>query len=100
MNSFSPESNLRTPDRTIILEKMDGKSTLSSTGMVDNRLFTGEQTLKMKQDPQTCLWTFQYTNTGLLPGGLEGKFTSFSAGMRHATEYFARRNIKISAVKD
>lgn len=98
--SFSPMSNLRASDRVLMLEPMEGKPTLSSTGMVDNRLFTGEQNLYLKMDPETCLWSFQYTNNGLLPPGLTGKFTSFKAGFKHAEGYFARRNIKITQVKD
>jgi len=95
-----PETNVRSTDRIISLEVMDGKKALSSTGLVDRRLFTGEQQLRLKMDPQTCMWYFQYTQNGLLPEGLQGQFTGFKAGLKHAESYFGRRNIKITDVKD
>ena len=98
--SFSPMSNLRAKDRILMLQPMEGKTPLSTSGQVDNRIFTGEQNLKLKMDPETCLWSFQYTNNGLLPGGLEGQFTSFKAGLKHAEGYFKKRNVKIIEVKD
>lgn len=98
--NFSPESNLRASDRVLQLEVMDGMKPKSNTGLVDTRLFTGEQNLRLKMDPQSCLWYFQYTNNGLLPEALKGRFTGFKAGLNHAEDYFRRRNIKITAIKD
>lgn len=95
-----PNTNIRATDRVITLEVMDGQKAKSSTGAVDTRLFTGGQQLRLTMDPQTCLWHFRYTNNSLLPGGLEGQFTGFKAGLKHAEDYFARRNIRITAVKD
>lgn len=98
--SFSAMSNVKATDRVLMLEPLEGKTALSSTGLVDNRLFTGEQNLYLKMDPETCLWSFQYTNNGLLPQGLAGRFTSFKAGFKHAEGYFLKRNIRITQVKD
>jgi len=95
-----PETNVRSTDRIISLEVIDGEKAKSSTGGTDTRLFTGEQQLRLKMDPQTCLWYFQYSNNGLLPGGLQGNFTGFKAGLKHAESYFLRRNIRIKEQKD
>lgn len=96
----APESNIRSSDRIISLEPMDNKKPLSSTGLVDTRLFTGEQQLRLKMDPQTTLWFFQYSQNGALPEGLKGKYTGFKSALKHAEDYFARRNIRITQVKD
>lgn len=98
--TFSAESNLRSTDRILSLAVIDGKQAKSSTGLVDNRLFTGEQQIRLHMDPQTTLWSFQYTNNGALPEGLKGKFTGFKAGLKHAEDYFRRRNIEVTAIKD
>lgn len=97
---MNTQSNLRASDRTLILEVMDGEVAKTATGTHDPRLFTGEQNLKLKMDPESCLWYFQYTNNGLLPGGLKGRFTGAETALRHATNYFKTRNIKITAVRD
>lgn len=98
--SISPQSNLRASDRTLVLEQIEGKKPLSTAGLPDPRLFSGEQGVKVVMDPQTCLWHFQYTNKGLLPEALKGAFTSFGAAHRHAENYFNKRNVKITAVRD
>lgn len=94
------DSNIRSSDRVLNVEQIDGKAPRSSTGMVDPRLFTGEQKLHLKMDPQTCLWYFQYSNNGQLPEPLKGRFTGFKPGLKFAEEYFKKRNIKITQVKD
>lgn len=98
--SFSAMSNLKASDRVLMLEPIEGKPALTTYGTPDKRLFTGEQNLYLKMDPETCLWSFQYTNNGLLPAGLTGRFTSFKAGYKHAEGYFLKRNIKITSVKE
>ncbi len=96
---LSTLSNVQSKDRILVLEKLPGKPVLNSAGAPDNRLFTGEQNVMLKMDPETCLWSFQYTNQGLLPEGLKGKFTGFKAGLKHAESYFQKRNVKIVEVK-
>jgi hypothetical protein len=92
--------NLRAHDRILSLEVIDGKAAKSSTGKVDTRLFTGEQKLHLQMNEQTNLWSFRYENNGLLPGGLEGQFTTFSKGLAHAEQYFAKRNIRVKEIID
>jgi len=100
MESISPPSNIRASTRTLVLKPIEGQKPLATSGLPDPRLFTGEQGVKIMMDPQTCLWQFQYTNKGILPESLKGVFTSFSAAFRHAENYFQKRNIQITAVKD
>lgn len=94
------ESNLRSSDRVLSLSVIDGEKAKSSTGLLDTRLFTGEQQLRLKMDSQTCLWFFQYTNNGILPEPLKGKYTGFKAGLKTAEDYFKKRNIQITDIKD
>ena len=93
-------TNVRSKDRVIALEVIDGMKAKSSTGLLDTRLFTGEQQLHLKMDPQTCFWSFQYSNNGVLPEPLKCQFTGFKAALKFAEEYFKNRNIKITEIKD
>lgn len=100
MTQNSPESNLRSFTRTLVLKPIEGQKPLATSGLPDPRLFSGEQGVKIMMDPQTCLWQFQYTNKGILPEALKGVFTSFNAAYRHAENYFQKRNVKVTAVRD
>lgn len=93
-------TNVRSNDRVLALEVIDGMKAKSSTGLLDTRLFTGEQQLHLKMDPQTCFWSFQYSNNGVIPEPLRCKFTGFKAAMKYAEDYFKRRNIKITEIRD
>lgn len=90
----------RSTDRILQLSPIDGMAPKSVTGLLDPRLFTGEQKLHVKMDDQTCLWYFQYSNNGLLPEPLKGKYTGFRAAIKFAESYFAKRNVKITQVID
>jgi hypothetical protein len=94
------ETNIRSKDRILSLSVVDGEKAKSSTGLVDTRLFTGDQQLHLKMEPETCLWYFQYSNNGMLPQGLQGKYTGFKAGIKMAEDYFRKRNIRITEIKD
>ncbi|HXB13192.1 MAG TPA: hypothetical protein VNZ45_14495 [Bacteroidia bacterium] len=75
------------------------KAPLSSTGLIDRRLFTGEQKLHALMDDQTNLWHFRYDARGKLPPELDSQtFTTYSALLKFATEYFSKRNIKVAEV--
>lgn len=86
----------RSTDRVLSLSVIDGEKSKSSTGLVDTRLFTGEQKLLIKMEPQTCLWYFQYAKSGLLPEPLQGRYTGFKAALKFAEDYFRKRNIKVT----
>lgn len=95
-----PETNLRSADRVLELAPIEGKTALSTQGAPDKRLFTGEQKLHIRMDPNTTLWYFQWEQNGILPGGLKGNFTSAKAALKHAENYFFHRNIKITKIVD
>jgi hypothetical protein len=93
----SPESKMRNPDRILVLSLIDGKAPKSSTGMIDPRLFTGENKLHAKMDVTTNFWYFQY-DSGILPEPLKQRFTSFKMLLKHAEDYFKTRNLEIKQV--
>lgn len=85
-------------DIQLVLRPIDGKP-LAGNGLVDKGLFTGENTLHVIMDLATCLWYFKYER-GIVPQPLKQRFTSYSKALVFATEYFGRRNIQITEVKD
>lgn len=92
-------SKLRKSDRILVLEKIEGKNTINSTGLVENRLFTGENELHAIMDEQSCLWSLKY-KMGSPPEPLKQRFTSFRALYKFAEDYFLKRNIRIKEVLD
>lgn len=88
---------MTSPDRTLVLEPIDGKAPLNTIGMVDKRLFTGENELHAIMDLQTCLWKLKY-NSGIVPEPLKQQFTGFRALHKFCEEYFRKRNIRIKEV--
>ncbi len=86
-------------DIIIELQAIEGKATLDSMGLVDQRLFTGENKLHAKMDTQSCLWHCEYDN-GMLPQPLKQRFTSFNRLLNFVGDYFKRRNIEILRVVD
>lgn len=94
-----PDGKVLKWDRVLELEVIDGAAPISSTGLVDRRLFTGANKLHAIKDIQTCLWYLKYDDGGL-PPALKQRFTSFSALMKHCNKYFNTRNIRIREVID
>lgn len=99
MSSFAPPV-IRSTDRVLELSPMEGKTALSSQMLPDKRLFTGAQKLHVKMNPETTLWSFHWEQPGLLPGGLTGVFTGPKQAIKHASDYFAKRNIQVTRVID
>lgn len=90
----------RNPVKTLVLKVIDGTKPLSSTGIVDKDLFSGENELYALMDEENLLWSFKYKR-GILPPALkEQKFTSFKNLKTFADHYFKTRNIEIVEVKD
>lgn len=85
-------------DRVLRLKVKDGKKPITSTGLVDPRLFSGENTMHVIMNKWDCMWRFEYEH-GMLPPVFNQRFTSFSKAKKFAEEYFNRRNIEISEVK-
>lgn len=100
MNDSAADTNIRSSDRVLTLKPIDAKAAKSSTGLMDPRLFTGEQQLHLTMDTQTMLWNFRYSNNGVLPEPLKSRFTSFRMAYKHAEDYFKKRNIQITEVHD
>jgi hypothetical protein len=95
-----PNPKERKSDRILVIKPIDGKTPLSSTGLLDPRIFTGEgNNLHATMDTSNCIWYFKYENGGL-PNELKQRFTSFNKLMDFAEIYFNKRNLKIVEVID
>ena len=86
-------------DRVFVLKVKDGTKPISSTGMVDPRLFTGENRLHAVMDPKNCLWHLKYEHGGL-PNSFKQQFTNFPTLLRHVSKYLETRNIEIENILD
>lgn len=96
----APEpTKMRSTDRILVLSVMEGKKPLNTLGTQDPRLFSGENQLHAVMDTQSTLWRLKY-DQGIIPPPLKGLFTSFKAILQHAREYYNKRNIEITEVKD
>lgn len=89
----------RATDRVLVLRPIEGKRPLSSTGLVDTRLFTGANNLHAVMNQRTCLWNLKYDSGGL-PDPLKQRFTSFDRLKQYADGYFRKRGIEIVEVID
>ena len=69
---------MRSDDRVFILRPKEGQSPTKNSGLVDTRLFKGENKLHAVRDKMTSLWSLRY-DSGLLPEPLKQRFTSFEA---------------------
>lgn len=93
------ETNVRNTDRILILKPKEGEKVLSSTGLTDPRLFSGENKLHALKDLKSNLWSFKYEMGGL-PESLKQKYTTFDRALQAAKNYFLRRNVDIVDVVD
>lgn len=95
--AISPEAVMRSPDRVLIMNVKDPK--VKDTGLMDPRLATGENRLHVIKEEQTGFWYFKYEHGGL-PEPLKCKFTGFKQALKHAEDYYNKRNIAITEVID
>lgn len=93
------KNKLRSDDRIFKLSVIDAKAPLTNLGLVDKRLFSGENQLHAIKDDQYGLWGLKY-DSGVLPEPLKQKFTTFKECVKFATDYFLRRNIQIEEIID
>lgn len=91
------QEKMHTLDRIIVLKPMEGKKVLSSTGNVDNRLFTGENRLHAIYDINTGFWYLRY-DVGTLPETLDVKFSEMTPLLDFIRNYFMKRNVEIVEV--
>lgn len=94
----TPNTAMSSSDRVLELAPIEGRPALTTAGTPDKRLFTGEQKLHIKMDPETTLWHFQWEQNGVLPSPLQGRYTGFKSAIKHAEEYFEKRNIRVTRV--
>jgi hypothetical protein len=87
------------PVKKLVIKPIEGVSTKSTTGLVDNRLFTGKANVYAVRDTQMNIWGLKYSQ-GILPQPLRQKFTRFEDLKEFATGYFKRRNLQIVEVID
>lgn len=88
--------SIQSSDRVFTLELIDDKAPLSSTGLVDKRLFTKDNHLRAVMEPSGH-WKLKY-DKGAVPPPLTGLYTGFKQAVDHAEQYFKTRNIRIVQV--
>lgn len=98
MNQTNNQKKMLDDDRILVIRPKDGQKAKMSTGLVDTRLFTGENNLHVYLDHNTGLWGMRY-DKGDIPQTLKQKFTKYSSLMTFARAYFASRNLEIIEVK-
>lgn len=76
---------------------MKDRPPVDNAGMIDKRLFSGENNLLALKDPVYDLWYIRYEH-GTIPEELRQSFTSFTMLFKHAKTFFNKRNIEISEV--
>lgn len=89
-------TKMHSNDRILSLTPINEKAT-DVKGMIDKRLFTGENTLHAMQGPGDTLWSLRY-DKGIVPNELKQKFTSFQAMYKFASQYYAKRHVAIKEI--
>ena len=89
----------RSSDRILVLSKIEGLPSLTSKGLVDDRLFNGGNRLHAIMDPEYGFWSVRY-DEGLVPQPLQQRWTSFTRLFDFVSGYFKRRNIEIKEIID
>jgi hypothetical protein len=85
--------------RLLVLEPLPGKKPTDVRGLIDSRLFNGNNELYAIRDYQYNLWRLQYREGGL-PEPLRQHFTSFNTLLHYTTTYFQKRNVRIKEIID
>lgn len=94
------KTKMRGNDRAFALELIDGEAPVSSTGLIDRRLFSGDNKIRATRDESSGnLWYFRYEH-GTIPEDLAGRFTTFDKAKDYLEKYFNTRNVKIKEVLD
>lgn len=92
----SPDNpKLKKDDRIIILKAIDDKAK-NSSGILDPRLFTGENNLHVTRGKNN-IWSMYY-DKGVTPPALKQRFTSFREAVKYVEKYFTKRNIRIAEI--
>lgn len=86
-------------DRAFLLAQMEGKKGQDSSGLVDPRLFTGDNKLHAVKEKDTCLWYLKYEH-GSVPVPFRQRFTHFYVLEKFVRDYYAKRNIEVKEIID
>lgn len=89
-------TNLRSSERTFILEAVDPGRAKSS---IDTRLLSGNNHLRAMKDPQMSLWYLRMEK-GTVPEAFRSAFTSFNAAKVFVEQYYIKRGVKVTEVLD
>ena len=88
-----------TTTRELVLKVKMGAKPVSSTGLIDNRLYNGNNKLYAYLDPIHLLWRVKYAD-GTIPEALRQNWTKFSYLYEYVKNYYEKRNLDIVEVKD
>jgi hypothetical protein len=99
MNQTTNRNKMRATDRCLVLKVLDSKKPRSATGMIDTRLFNGDNRLHCILDEKTLLWYFKL-DCGNIPPVLRQKFTRFNEALNFAKTYYKSRNVEVVQVID
>ena len=97
--NFRSDTKMRSSDIVLKLKIKDGEKPKSATGLVDHRLFKGDNNLHVILDPQTMFYSFKMDH-GILPEPFRQRFTGLSKAISFAKEYFETRNVEVTEVLD
>lgn len=98
LNEVMWKDKMHSDDRILKLKILDGEKPKSSSGIVDTRLFTGENEIHAIRN-EWNYWILKYKQ-GTLPPALDQSFTTFEKLLQHATAYFLTRNVEITSVEE
>jgi len=98
MSHNPANKRMASSDVILKLRPKDG-SAKNVKGVVDNRLFNGENNLHIKMNPQTTLWTLEYDH-GQLPLVFKQQFTGLQKAMTQVRMYYEKRGVEIVEVQD
>lgn len=87
-------------DRVLVIKPIPGQDVKDSRGIIDRRLFTGENNLRIVRDPLDDLWYFKYDYGAVPPVIRSQKFTGFSKAYKYVERYLTKRGLQILEVKD
>lgn len=85
--------------RCLVLKPKAKPGRVPDFGLLDTRVFEGGNNIYAYKDPVTKMWSLRYAN-GIIPPGLQGRYTSFDELLNSASVYFNKKNIEIIDVVD
>jgi hypothetical protein len=81
--------------RTLRLKPMEGGAK-ASTGLVDKRLFTGDNELYAIMNEESNLWYLKQNDGAVDPRLREKRWTSFKTLMTDVVPYYRNRNVEVT----